>query len=77
MARYYFETYDGRSTIKDTDGLALGSLGEARTHALQALGDMARDALRNGPVREIEVRVREDRKLCLALTLTLKTRDYA
>lgn len=60
MPRYYFDTNDGRSLEVDQTGLDLATIEEVRWAALDALPDMARDALPRRPVRELSVQVRDE-----------------
>lgn len=76
MPRYYFDTNDGRSLAVDQTGLDLATMEEVRWAALDALPDMARDALPRHPVREISVQVRdEEGRVVFTASLVLITRQ--
>ncbi len=60
MPRYYFDTDDGNRLRRDVLGLDLDGPETARQSALEALSDMARDALpEDGDKRLMIVRVRD------------------
>ncbi len=45
MPRYYFPSWDGDRLSEDRDGVELDALDEARTLAIIALVELARDVL--------------------------------
>ncbi len=58
MPRYYFPSWDGDRLSEDRDGVELDALDEARTLAIIALVELARDVLphaANG--RSLKIRV--------------------
>lgn len=76
MTRYYFDTNDGLSLAVDQTGLDLATMEEVRWAALDALPDMARDALPRRPVRELSVQVRDEQgKVVFTASLVLITRQ--
>jgi hypothetical protein len=75
MPRYFFDTTNGETAYVDTDGLDLADDEEARTHALDALPDMASDDMPNGDDRRLVVTVRgEDGAVVYTASLTLRGR---
>jgi hypothetical protein len=46
--RYFFDTNDGYSVVRDETGQELESLQEAQVEAARALTDLARDIVRGG-----------------------------
>ena len=71
MPRFYIHTDDG--DVRDVDhlGFDLPNAAAARTAALQALRDMARDMLSDGDNRVFEVKV-EDEEFHLVYEATLR-----
>jgi hypothetical protein len=59
MTRYYFDTFDGNQTSVDEHGIDCVSRQEIQDRAIDALPDLARDELPNGPERLFWVRVRD------------------
>jgi hypothetical protein len=59
MPRYFFDTDDGDFRWKDGEGEELCDDEAARSAALDALPDMARDKLPDGDRRTFSVRVRD------------------
>jgi hypothetical protein len=55
MTRYFFDTYDGESFIRDQDGLELSNLRKAEEEAARCLPEMAKDALPNSNRRDFIV----------------------
>jgi hypothetical protein len=75
MTRYFFDTYDGESFIRDQDGLELSSLREAEEEAARCLPEMAKDALPDSNRRDFIVSVRNekgDTVLTAALSLVIE-----
>jgi hypothetical protein len=69
MPRYFFD----ENGTPDQDGLDLFGREQARTQAVKALPDMARDVLPNGEALTLAVAVREaDGPVFFRATLTLK-----
>ena len=60
MPKYYFTTDDGDSRIFDQIGQELPDAAEARSMALDALPDMARDKLPDGDTRTFMVTVSDE-----------------
>ena len=60
MPRYFFETDDGDVFDDDPEGLELADDAAARTAALQALPDMARDRIFEGDRRTFISTVRDE-----------------
>jgi hypothetical protein len=73
MPRYFFDTdLDERLSV-DEDGLELDGPEQARTEALRALPDMARDVFPQGQDRTLVTTVRtEDEAVIFRASLTLK-----
>ena len=69
MTRYFFDEND----THDRDGLEMAGREQARTQAVKALPDMARDVLPDGDELTLTVTVREaDGPVFFRATLTLK-----
>jgi hypothetical protein len=72
MARFYFDSNDGRRGIADKIGVDLPDAHAAQREAVRALPCMAKDALPDGNSREFVVDVRdEDGRSVLRATLSL------
>ncbi len=75
MARYYFDTHDGDHSIVDLDGLDCSSNQQVQHQAVDALPDMARELLPDGPNRLFRVEVRDaGGKQVFCATLELRSR---
>lgn len=74
MPRYYFDTFDGSSSSTDNDGVDCSTRKEIQDAAVDALPDMAREILPDGPNRifRVDVRGAGDRVLFRA-SLELKS----
>ena len=60
MPKFYFDTFDGDMTSVDTEGIECSSRRVVQDHAIDALPDMARELLPDGPCRTFRVEVRDD-----------------
>lgn len=60
LPRYYFDTFDGERASVDSDGIECSSLQMVRHQAIDALPDMAREILPDGPNHSFRVEVRDD-----------------
>jgi hypothetical protein len=60
LAKYYFDTFDGDHTNADSEGIECSSRKQVRYQAIDALPDMAREVLPDGPTRTFRVEVRDD-----------------
>lgn len=60
LPRFYFDTFDGESANVDSDGIECSSRQVVRHRAIDALPDMARETLPDGPNRIFRVEVRDD-----------------
>jgi hypothetical protein len=60
MPLYYFDFADRADTVRDDVGTEFRGLKAARTGALQALGEIARDKLPDGDERDFKVSVRDE-----------------
>lgn len=60
MPRYYFDTHDGEM-IRDDVGVDCDSFQSALDEATSVLADFAQDAVPGAKLREMAVRVRDDR----------------
>jgi hypothetical protein len=69
MPRYYFDSRDNNSFIKDEDGVELASFNDAKKEAARALGGIARDVLPGAVVRILTIEVRDDLGPVLKATL--------
>jgi hypothetical protein len=58
--RFFFDTQDDGKSVTDTEGLELDGIEAARSEAIRALPDMARDALPDGDQRSFVVCVRDE-----------------
>ncbi|MGV3652071.1 MAG: DUF6894 family protein [Devosia sp.] len=78
MPRYFFHlTSDTDGKARDEIGIELNGLAAARSEAVRALSEMARDAAR-GPLPQIEVVVTDHSDaLLFALSLRFTLEDYA
>ena len=74
MPRYFFDVQDG-GLVRDQDGIEFADAAQARTEALQALPDLAKDLRKVEDGRRISVIVRDaaGRSICEA-TLSIDTR---
>ena len=72
MPKYYFDTYDGNHASIDDVGIDCESGDQIRDRALDALPDIARDEIPNGPERLFWVKVRDEGgRFVFEATLTL------
>jgi hypothetical protein len=77
MTRYYFDTFDGDHTSVDEDGIDCATGQEIQDRAIDALPDLARDELPNGPERLFWVKVRNEAgELIFEATLALASRWF-
>ena len=60
MPRYFIDTNDGDSLVRDEDGFTTDDIETARILAIDALPDMARDKLPDGDARSFTVSVRDE-----------------
>ena len=73
MPRFYFDTDDGRTLMKDIDGIELASVDAARDVALKALPDMAQQTSPDGDQQRMAVSVRNESDVSiLEVTLSLE-----
>lgn len=74
MAKFYFDTYDGDHTSVDNDGIECASRQIVQDQAVDALPDMARELLPDGPNRMFRVDVRDEAgKVVFHATLELQS----
>jgi hypothetical protein len=74
LARYYFDTFDGDNANADSEGIECSEREQVQYQAVNALPDMARESLPNGPNRMFRVEVREPAgKVVFRATLELKS----
>jgi hypothetical protein len=74
LPRYYFDTFDGRLPSSDSEGIECASRQEIQHAAVDALPDMAREFLPDGPNRLFRVDVRDSGgKVLFRATLELKS----
>ena len=69
MPRFYFDTTDGDSAIKDELGVELPNVEAAKTEAARTLAALAKDVLPGLAVRELVVSVRDETKTLLMRTV--------
>jgi hypothetical protein len=62
MPRYFFDTRDGDSFIRDDEGIEFDGIEQARDEATGALADMARDSIPGEVRRELAVEVSDFRR---------------
>src|SRR5437588_505922 len=60
MPRYFFDTTDGDSFVREELGLVCNGILEARDEATAGLADLARDAIPGRIRRELSVAVRDE-----------------
>jgi len=74
MPRYFFDTRDGNTLVRDDVGVVLASIEAAHHQATAGLADLARDVLAGSVSRELAIEVRgEDHKPVLRASLALET----
>jgi hypothetical protein len=59
MARYFFDTSDGKKLMRDEVGIELDDLARVRAEAIDAVPDLARDKLPDGDERVFLVQARD------------------
>lgn len=75
MPRYYFDTSDGVSLVQDEIGVECASLPEVKRTAVEALPELAREALPDGDNLQMAVLVRDlEGRHILKVSLTLAVR---
>lgn len=62
MALFFFDTDDGRMSVRDSTGLELEDREAARREAIAALTLIAKDVLPNDDPHAISVTVRDDQR---------------
>jgi hypothetical protein len=73
MARYFFDTFDGKELMRDEVGIELGDLERVRVEAIDALPDLAREELPDGDESVFAVQARdEEGRIVFTATLTFK-----
>ena len=73
MPRFYFDTHDGQTTLKDVYGIDLIDENAARDIAVKALPDMAKEAMPDDDQQTLAVHVRSERdEVVLNATLVLE-----
>lgn len=78
MPRYYFDTFDGETLLRDDEGFEFHDLDAARAEAAFAIGEMARDAMPDGMHREFRIDVRDEGgRPVLRVTFTLNVERLA
>ncbi len=71
MPRFYFDVREGDNLKRDTDGLELPSIKEARDQASVALATMVKDAMPDGPHLDMAIEVRgEDSRAAFKVQIT-------
>ncbi|MGN6145673.1 MAG: DUF6894 family protein [Mesorhizobium sp.] len=74
MPRYFFDTYDQDELNRDDEGLECNVKAEIQERAIDALPDMAREALPDGPNHDFRVQVRnENDRVVFQATLVLRS----
>ena len=72
MTRFYFDTVVNHSPAQDDLGIELAGREKARSEALRAAADMAKDFADRGELAEIEVNVRDGDVPVLSARLSLR-----
>lgn len=74
MPRFYFDTFDGDHSTTDSEGIDCPTMKNVQDCAVDALPDMAREMLPDGPNRLFRVSVRDDMgEMIFKATLELKS----
>lgn len=74
LPRYYFDTFDGDHSSIDDDGIDCSSAQAVQDAAVDALPDMAREILPDGPNRVFRVDVRDgNHRVIFQASLELKS----
>lgn len=74
LPKFYFDTFDGDHSATDADGIECSSRQLVQDRAVDALPDMARELLPDGPNRTFRVEVRDDGgNMVFRATLELQT----
>ncbi|RZN30516.1 hypothetical protein [Bradyrhizobium sp. Leo121] len=60
MPRYYFDTRDDATFIRDEVGLEIGTFDQVKHAASEAMADLAKDVLPGAEVRNLAIEVRDD-----------------
>jgi hypothetical protein len=68
MPRFYFDSRDNGTFIKDDTGLMFPSLEKARDEATRALAELAKDVLPGSLRRELAIEVRDEANGPLLMT---------
>jgi hypothetical protein len=61
VTRYFFDSRDNETVLKDDDGVELPDLDAVKVIAAQALAELALDILPGSVRRELAVEVRDER----------------
>lgn len=75
--RFFFDTFDGREFLRDTEGLALSDLAHARREAFRALADMAAEGVGQGQLRKLSITIRDKDGLCFECAIAMTLRNCA
>ena len=70
--RYFFDTRDNDSFIRDAEGLELGDLEAVKSEAALSLAELARDVLPGSVRRVLSVEVRDAIRPILRAVLTFE-----
>jgi hypothetical protein len=74
LPRFYFDTFDGDHIAVDSEGIECSSHRMVQDQAIDALPDMARESLPDGPNRTFRVEVRDEAgKIVFRATLELQS----
>jgi hypothetical protein len=60
MSRFFFDTYDQDHLSRDEEGIEFNTRAQVQQNAIDALPDMAREALPNGSTHDFRVEVRNE-----------------
>ena len=72
MARYFFDTRDDGSFVRDEIGQEMPDLEAVKVQAALALTEMAKDVLPGSIKRELSVEVRDQRQRILRAVMTFE-----
>lgn len=75
MARYFFDIRDRDGFFADEAGLDLPDMDAAVAEARRALGEMVKDALRDGHEETIEILIRDGSDGPILLSISMASRD--
>ena len=72
MPRYFFDTKDDKTLLRDDVGQEMSDLEAVRVEATRSLTELARDVLPGSLRRVLTIDVRDDRSSVMQLCLTFE-----